>query len=121
MFCETNPNASAARMSFPRIGLFSASSGVQAGGAEAYTFAAARGLCAAGAAVTIIHGRGSECPCAAMGAEHATGPVWSRDSTISNLLRRIGVYRATRTSPYDLEVLSRGLLSGHSWSVLADF
>src|SRR5207244_3695802 len=104
-----------------RVALFSASTGVQAGGAEAYTFATARGLRAAGVAVTIVHGKGGECPCNAMGAAHATGPVLSRDGWISRALRGIGVYRSTRTSPYDLEVISRGLLSGHSWDVLTHF
>src|SRR4051794_1432707 len=108
-------------MNAPRIGLLSASSGVQAGGAEAYTFAAARGLCATGAAVTVIHGRGSDCPCTSMGAEHVTGPVWSRDGALSSVLRRAGAYRATRTSPYDLEVFSRGILSPHRWDVLSTF
>jgi glycosyltransferase involved in cell wall biosynthesis len=108
-------------MSFPRVALFSASTGVQAGGAEAYTFATARGLRDAGVPVTVIHGKGAECPCAAMGAAHATGRVLSRDGGLSRLLRRLGVYRLTRTSPYDLEVLSRGLFSGHRLNLLADF
>ena len=108
-------------MSLPRIALFSASTGVQAGGAEAYTFSVARGLRAEGAPVTVVHGQGCECPCAAMGADHAVGPLFSRDARVSRLLRRVGAYRLTRTSPYDLEVISRGLLSRHSWDLLRNF
>jgi glycosyltransferase involved in cell wall biosynthesis len=108
-------------MSLPKVALVSASTGVQAGGAEAYTFATASGLRAMGVPVTLFHGKGSECPCVAMGATHETGRMLSRGGATSTLLRRLGVFRATRTSPYDLEVISRGLLSPHSWKLLRDF
>jgi glycosyltransferase involved in cell wall biosynthesis len=108
-------------MSLPRVALLSASAGVQAGGAEAYTFATAGGLRAMGAPVTLFHGRGDRCPCAEMGAKHATGPLLSRDGGVGTLLRRLGVFRATRISPYDLEVISRGVLSPHSWKLLRHF
>jgi glycosyltransferase involved in cell wall biosynthesis len=108
-------------MSLPKVALVSASTGVQAGGAEAYTFATAGGLRALGVPVTLFHGKGSECPCLAMGARHETGRLLSRGGFASTLLRRLGMFRATRTSPYDLEVVSRGLLSPRSWKLLRDF
>jgi glycosyltransferase involved in cell wall biosynthesis len=108
-------------MSFPRVALFSASAGIQAGGAEAYTFATAGGLRSMGVPVTLLHGQGTACPCNEIGAEHATGRLLSRAGVTSTLLRRLGVFRATRTSPYDLEVISRGLFSPHSWKLLSDF
>ena len=100
-------------MRSPRVALVSASTGIQAGGAEAYTCATARGLRAEGVPVSVIHGRGASCPCEEIGATHLTGRLLSRNSALSTLLRRLGVYRATRTSPYDLEVVTRGLFSPH--------
>jgi spore coat protein SA len=108
-------------MNLPRVALVSASAGVQAGGAEAYTFATAGGLRAMGVPLTLLHGRDATCPCQKMGAKHATGRLLSRNGFTSMLLRRLRIFRATRTSPYDLEVISRGLLSTHSWKVLRDF
>ena len=108
-------------MRSPRVALVSASTGIQAGGAEAYTCATARGLRAEGVPVSVIHGRGASCPCDEIGATHLTGRLLSRHGALSTLLRRLGVYSATRTSPYDLEVITRGLFSPHSWKVLRDF
>jgi glycosyltransferase involved in cell wall biosynthesis len=108
-------------MKLPRVALLSSSAGIQAGGAEAYTFATAAGLRRLGVPVTVIHGKGPACPCHQMGASHATGPVVSRASRLIALLRNSGIFRATRTSPYDLEVISRGLLSPHPWKLLGDF
>jgi spore coat protein SA len=108
-------------MSLPRVALISASAGIQAGGAEAYTFATAGGLRAMGVPVTLLHGRGTACPCNEIGAKHATGPLLSRGGVTSTLLRRLGVFRATHTSPYDLEVISRALFSPHGWKLLRDF
>jgi glycosyltransferase involved in cell wall biosynthesis len=112
-------------MSLPRIAFVSASAGIQAGGAEAYTFATASGLRARGVPVTILHGaqhgQNGECPCQAMGADHWTGPILPRAGAASTLLRRMGAFRATRTSPYDLEAIWRDLFSPHGWDVLREF
>src|SRR5262249_31600365 len=108
-------------MNQPRVALISTSAGTQSEETDARTFNAARGLRAAGVPVAVIHGKIPECPCENIGVRHATGRVLGREGWVSRTLRGLGIYGLTNTSPGDLEVVSRILLSGHSWKLLSDF
>jgi glycosyltransferase involved in cell wall biosynthesis len=109
-------------VSLPRIALLSSSAGVKSGGAESYTFGVAHSLRTLGAQVCIFHGQGGiACPCESIGVTHECGSIVSRDSRTSRLLSALRIYRATRTSPYDLEVVSRLLLSAGKWRPLTSF